>query len=126
MAPAKRRPVSEEDGVPTETDIERVARAVRARRERLGLGQDLSFRGGPKRNMVGNLETRFVWPKLPTTRARWARALEWEPDAFDRLLEGEDPISLDSPGVDPEDLDRAFEALERAISELRRRVQPPR
>jgi hypothetical protein len=106
----------------TEEQIKKVAEAVRERRERLGFSQDLSVHGGPKRNAVGAFETRYVWPKLPATRARWARALEWEPDAFDRLLAGEEPVPLQKSGVDPEDLDRAFDALERAISELRRQV----
>lgn len=110
---------------PTAADVRRVADAVRLRREMLGLSQDLSTRGGPKRNAVGAFETRYLWPKLPATRARWARALEWEPDAFDRLLKGEDPVPLTQKGPDPEEMDRAFEALERAISELRRHVQRP-
>lgn len=110
---------------PTKAQIERVAEAVRTRREMLGLPQDLSDRGGPKRNAVGALETRYIWPRLPATRARWAKALEWEPDAFDRLVAGEEPKLL-NPVMSPEDLDRAFDALERAISELRRRVHPSR
>lgn len=108
---------------PTEKQKEAVAHAVRQRREMLGLSQDLSDRGGPKRNAVGAFETRYLWPKLPATRARWARALEWEPDAFDRLIAGQEPKQLSNLGTDPEELDRAFEALERAIAELRRHVQ---
>jgi hypothetical protein len=95
---------------------------VRKRREYLGYGQDLSKYGGPKRNMVGALETRGKWPMLPSTRARWSRALKWEPDAFDRLLRGKEPREL-SNGLHPVEIDRYLERLERAVVELRRFVQ---
>ena len=109
---------------PTEKQKREVAHAVRERREMLGLSQDLSDRGGPKRNAVGAFETRYLWPKLPATRARWARALNWEPDAFDRLLVGEEPRELKDSGIDAEEMEHVLEALERAIGELRRRVRP--
>jgi hypothetical protein len=57
-----------------------------------------------------------VWPKLPATRARWARALQWEPDAFDRLLDGEQPRILP---FDVERVDNMLKLLEEAIAVLR-------
>lgn len=83
---------------PPKRDIERIAKAVRERRELLGLSQDLSPYGGPKRNLVGGFETRGIWPRLPQTRTRWAKALQWEPGAFDKLLAGEEPEELHSSG----------------------------
>jgi len=76
---------------PPRSEVERVGKAVRERREMLGLSQNLSPYGGPGRKLVGGLETRGVWPKLPATRARWAKALRWKPNAFDVLLDGGDP-----------------------------------
>ena len=97
---------------PPKEETEKVGKAVRERRESLGLSQDLSPYGGPKRNLVGGLETRGIWPRMPATRARWARALQWAPDAFDKLLAGEEPKELES----------AFPGGTRAATEISRRV----
>lgn len=115
---------------PAKKDIERIGKAVRERREMLGLSQDLSIYGGPKRNLVGGLETRAMWPRLPQTRARWAYALQWKPDAFDRLLAGEEPEELNpsgpviptsTPGMagampSVDEIERARQVLEAAIA----------
>lgn len=78
--------------VPNATTIKKIAEKVRQRRESLDLDQDLARYGGPSRSTVSTLENSGRWPLRQRTRNNWAAALGWEPDAFERMARGEDPL----------------------------------
>lgn len=91
-----------EDEAPNQRVVERIAAKVRERREVLDLDQDLARYGGPSRSTVSILENKNVWPLRARTRSSWATALGWEPDAFERMVRGEEPVPLVKEESDPE------------------------
>lgn len=85
-----------DDGAPAADVVQRIATRVRKRREELNRDQDLARYGGPTRATVGLLENQARWPLRARTRTSWATALGWEPDAFERLERGEEPVELEN------------------------------
>lgn len=100
-----------DDMVPDTNTVKRIAEKVRVRRESLDLDQDLARYGGPSRSTVSILENRGQWPLRARTRSSWATALHWEPDAFDRMVRGEEPIELDGHAPATPDNERLAEIL---------------
>lgn len=89
--------------MPSEGAIKVVAQKVRQRREERNQDQDLARYGGPTRATVGLLENQGRWPLRPRTRTSWAKALGWQPDAFDRMVRGEEPLELQEPPPENDD-----------------------
>lgn len=83
------------DNTPPERVVREVAQRVRQRRESLDLDQDLARYGGPSRATVGLLENSAKWPLRARTRSSWSTALGWQPDAFDRMVSGLDPLEVE-------------------------------
>jgi len=73
--------------------------------------------------VVGDLETRFIWPARRTTRTRWAKALDWKPDAFERLVRGEEPEILEPVAPIRDEAETIAQELHRLVDELVRRVR---
>jgi hypothetical protein len=72
----------------------RVGKAVKARREALGLPQGV---GGVSSATWRKVEGAIDPPYRPATLAKIARALDWQADAFDRLLAGKEPAITEAP-----------------------------
>lgn len=117
-----------DDVVPDNATVKRIAKKVRERRESLDLDQDLARYGGPSRSTVSVLENKDTWPLRARTRASWATALGWEPDAFDRMERGEEPIELkDGKPSSANAQEEQVELLRNAralLAELERRLDP--
>jgi hypothetical protein len=108
---------------PTREVLEAVAEAVRTRREQLGLTQDeIKARGGPGRTTVELFENQYRWPRLARTRASWARALDWEPDAFERLARGATPEEVEQMRSVTNEIQMIALELHRLVDELVRRI----
>lgn len=78
------------------TDWERLGRAVRDRRNELGLSQGEE---PPSAATWRKVEKAIDPPYAERTASAICRALRWPPDAFTRILDGEDPRSLTTSGA---------------------------
>lgn len=98
----------------TRPDWARLGRAVRARREALGLRQG---DGGVSPATWRKVERAVDPPFLPATLRRIERALGWEPGSADRVLAGGDPIP--TPANDTERIDQLIEAFDELSERFR-------
>jgi DNA-binding XRE family transcriptional regulator len=81
------------DGVAKSDEVQRVGRAVAARRGELGLTQqELADDAGVDIKTVYNLESGARWP-IAKNRAALAVALRWEPDGLAVIAAGEVPAT---------------------------------
>jgi transcriptional regulator with XRE-family HTH domain len=96
--------------------LDRIAIAFRSRREELGLTRhELAARGGPSIGPIARFEgNKRRWPKTAAIRTRWALALGWEPDAWERVARGEKPQESES-----DEIDEILESLETDVHRLR-------
>jgi transcriptional regulator with XRE-family HTH domain len=79
--------------------IQRVGRAVAARRGELGMTQqDLADAAGIDLKTVYNIESGTRWP-IAKTRVAVAEALRWPPDALSVLAEGSVPPGSGPTGI---------------------------
>lgn len=77
------------------TDWERLGAAVRKRRDQLGLAQG---EAPPSAATWRKVEKAIDPPYAPRTASAICRALRWPDDAFDRILDGEDPQAFAGGG----------------------------
>ena len=105
---------------PDRETLDRIAYAFRTRREELGLTRhELATRGGPSIGPVARFEgNKRRWPKTTAIRTRWALALGWEPDAWERVARGEAPHELDT-----DEVEEILRSLETDLHRLRRVLQ---
>lgn len=106
---------------PKKDTIKRAAQIVRARREQLGLSQDLSDVGGPSRWTITELELNHRWPVRASTQMEIARALRWREDAFELLARGKDPV-IDEGALAPQEVKSLVTAARSILEELERRL----
>ncbi|MUL48359.1 helix-turn-helix domain-containing protein [Mycobacterium sp. CBMA293] len=84
---------------------EKLAAAVKARRNELGLTQaDVGWLGGPSPAIVGAIENNRATQLSPRLRRGLDEALQWEPGSVSRVLAGGEvtainPVSPTDPGV---------------------------
>lgn len=109
--------------VPDADTIKRAARIVKARREQLGLAQDMSDVGGPSRWIITQLELEYEWPKRGATRMKIARALQWREDAFELLAVNKDPVEEVTPVGSVEEWRSLVSAAKQILEELERRLR---
>lgn len=77
---------------------QRLADAVEARRRELELSPgDLAERSGLSAQALRNVRNGVVRDYQERLTIPLTRALHWSPDSIDRLLNGDDPIELDTP-----------------------------
>lgn len=111
---------------PDHDTLDRIATVFRSRREELGLTRhDLASRGGPSIGPIARFEgNKRRWPKTAAIRTRWALALGWEPDAWERVARGEEPQEIESDEIDEilASLEADVHRLRRAIHRRRRRL----
>lgn len=75
-----------------------LGKALRARREQLGLSQhELTARGGPSAATVRYAENGQGGPYRSLTIVAFERALEWEPGSFLRILNGGEAQDTPTP-----------------------------
>lgn len=118
----------------------RLALYVRRRRTQLELsGAAAAKRAGVSIATWTNVEGEKSWPK-PVTAARICKCLDWTADSIDRVLDGNEPVLIDTGQAVPapaegdpwtRDLEKAAGDLEQAAREIRsaletmRRSPPP-
>jgi transcriptional regulator with XRE-family HTH domain len=105
---------------PDRESLDRIAQAFRTRREELGLTRhQLAMRGGPSIGPIARFEgNKRRWPKTTAIRTRWALALGWEPDAWERVARGEEPLEIES-----DEVEEILRSLETDIHRLRKALQ---
>jgi transcriptional regulator with XRE-family HTH domain len=105
---------------PSRETLDHIAAVFRSRREELGLTRhELAVRGGPSIGPIARFEgNKRRWPKTTAIRTRWALALGWEPDAWERVARGEAPREIDN-----DEVDEILRSLETDIHRLRRVLQ---
>lgn len=105
---------------PDRETLDRIADAFRARREELGLTRhDVAGRGGPSIGPIARFEgNKRRWPKTTAIRTRWALALGWEPDAWERVARGEEPREIEN-----DEVEEILSSLESDLHRLRRVLQ---
>lgn len=83
------------------TDLDRLARHVKQRREELGLRQDqLKDRGGPSTTTLSKIENATDTP-APVTLRKLDDSLDWERGSAARTLRGGDPTPTRRSGILP-------------------------
>lgn len=115
------------------TNARRLAQAVRARREELGLSLlDVVKKGGPTKPTIIRYERGDIPHEVPPgTMAKFDHALDWEPGTAERILSGTDPQETGTvvvplpvePAPDAVDLlevdSEKFRALVKSVTDLR-------
>lgn len=101
--------------------LERLAEAVKNRREELGLTQGgLGSRGGPGVVTVGKIERAEIQQPQPATLAGLDRSLRWAQGSAAAVLAGQEPTPLQDGDVDPSaSFIAAVEADDRLLPEAK-------
>lgn len=105
-----------------------IANAIKVRRTELGLNQDVSEAGGPSRTVMSLAERKGELPKSPVVRAKFAKALHWEPDACSKLEQGVIPEAL-APTLSHQEIRDVIRTMRYVLDSLETRLDeeaPPR
>lgn len=82
-----------------EPDVQKLASAVKHRREELRLSQDaIAKRGGPSTTTVSDIEGGIGKVPRPSTLKKLDEALEWVPGSSEKILAGGSPTIMATTG----------------------------